>query len=302
MTHDPRPLRRRGALLAVGLLALAGPALVGCSDDDGDDVGESGTTTTTAETTASDAATETTAAVEGLSIVVTNDDSYAAEGIDVLVEALVEAGHEVSVVAPLEQQSGQGGTFTDGAVETSEQQTASGRDAVAVDGFPADTVRVAVDEMGMTPDVVVSGINEGQNIGPLVDVSGTIGAARAAVARGIPALALSAGLVPGATEPVEPSAYELGAELAVAWLAENQADLLAGEAAVDVTSINVPSCTDGEARDLVEVPVATEGDALAGQDCTSTEEDPADDVVAFANGFVTESVVPDEPATPPQPG
>ena len=60
-------------------------------------------------------------------------------------------------------------------------QTASGYEARAVEGFPADTIRVAFDELGLTPDLVVSGINEGQNLGPVVDLSGTVGAARAAV-------------------------------------------------------------------------------------------------------------------------
>lgn len=313
MPVAPRPLRRRGALLAVGLLALAGPALAGCGDDDSSsDPGESGTTEAASETTAGSTAPadddggegtgSTEAAAEGLSILVTNDDGYDAEGIDVLVEALVAAGHEVEVVAPAEQQSGTGGTFTEGAVEASEEQTASGQDAIAVNGFPSDSVRVAIDELGMTPDVVVSGINEGQNVGPIVDASGTIGAARAAVARDIPALALSAGLVPGGAEPVEPSAYERGAELAVEWLAEHQEALASGSADLAVTSINIPSCTTGEVRDLVEVPVATQGDPLAGQDCTSTAEDPADDIAGLTAGFATLSVVPDEPATPPQPG
>ncbi|QYG92427.1 5'/3'-nucleotidase SurE [Iamia sp. SCSIO 61187] len=297
-------MRLRPALAAL-LLPVA--LLAGCGDDgdDGDDAAPDGTEETTEATDAadgSDPSEETTASSAVaedpvLSIVVTNDDGYDAAGIDAVVEALVAEGHEVEVVAPLEQQSGTGGTYTEGAVESQEVQTASGHDALAVDGFPSDSVRVALDELELTPDLVVSGINEGQNVGGLVDVSGTIGAARAAVARGVPALALSAAL-----GPVE-NGYEVGAELMVGWIDENAEALLAGEAPVEVTSINIPSCPDGqEVEDLVEVPVATEGEFLAASDCASELTDPADDTEALNNGFPTLTVVPAEPATPPQPG
>ncbi|HEV7720273.1 MAG TPA: hypothetical protein VGO60_03270, partial [Iamia sp.] len=102
--------------------------------------------------------------------------------------------------------------------------------------------------------------------------------------------------------PVE-NGYAAGAELAVAWIDEHRDALLAGEAPVEVASINIPSCAVGdEVEDLVEVPVATEGDFLAESDCTSDLEDPADDTEALNNGFPTLTVVPAEPATPPQPG
>lgn len=283
---------------ALAALLVAAALVAGCGDDGGDTASQSGSPDSTEETTttASEGTTEAPVEDVALSILVTNDDGYAADGIDAVVEALVAEGHEVAVVAPLEQQSGTGGTFTEGAVETQEEQTASGHDAIAVDGFPSDSVRVAIDELEMTPDLVVSGINEGQNVGPLVDVSGTIGAARAAVARGIPALALSASV----TEFEK--GYPVGAELAVAWVDEHADALLAGDAPVEVTSINVPSCAEGEPEALVEVPVGTEGDPLAEPDCASDLTDPADDLEGLANGFPVLSVVPAEPATPPQPG
>ncbi len=86
------------------------------------------------------------------------------------------------------------------------------------------------------------------------------------------------------------------------WIAEARAALAAGEADVEVTSINVPSCAEGEVRGLEEVPPATDGEAIAEQDCASTLEDPADDVEAFNTGFATLTVLPDDPATPYQPG
>lgn len=293
---SPRPVARLlVALAAFGLLA------VGCggSDDDADaardDVEASESTVDETDDDAS-GSTDDETDDDALRILVTNDDGVGAEGIDAVVEALADAGHEVEVVAPLEQQSGTGGTFTDGPVETEDAETASGHPALAVDGFPADTVRVALDEEGIEVDLVVSGINEGQNVGALVDVSGTIGAARAAVARDVPALALSAGL-----GPFE-AGYEVGVDLMLDWIDENLDVLLAGEAEVQVTSINIPSCTDGEVRGPVDVPVATEGDFLEAQDCTSPLEDPADDTEALNNGWAAISVVPDEPDNPPEPG
>ncbi len=283
----------RAALAGAALLATL---LAGCgSDDDSSDDAPSGSSSTEA-TSSSPVESAVPEADGSLSILVTNDDGYSSAGIDAAVEALVAEGHEVEVVAPLEQQSGTGGTFTEGAVETQEEQTASGHPAIAVDGFPSDSVRVAIDELELAPDLVVSGINEGQNVGPLVDVSGTIGAARAAVSRGIPALAMSA-----STGPVE-NGYEVGAELMVAWIDEHADALLAGEAPVEVTSINIPSCTVGQPEELVEVPLGTEGDPLAEPDCTSAVTDPADDVAALTAGFPTLTVVPAEPVTPPEPG
>jgi len=232
---------------------------------------------------------------EALSVVVTNDDGYAAEGIDAVVEALDALGDvEVEVVAPLDQRSGTGGTFREGPLETEEVETTSGHEAIAVDGYPADTLRVAIDELDLQPHLVLSGINEGQNVGPLVDVSGTIGAARAAVARDIPALAVSSG-GPGYD-------YEAAVEVMLDWIDEHRVELLEGDAPVEVASFNVPSCSTGEVRGVEEVPPAAGGDVGGDQDCTSTEEDPVDDVTAFLNGFATLSIVPDEPNAPPQPG
>lgn len=293
---------RRPLVGAVALLALLSGA-VACGDDDGDDAGAA-TTEAATESSADDASDPAAAADaptsegddEVLSVVVTNDDGYDAEGIDAVVEALEAEGDiEITVVAPLEQQSGQGGTYTEGPLETQEEQTASGTDVIAVDGFPADAVRVALEELDLTPDLLVSGINEGQNLGPVVDISGTVGAARAAVAAGVPGLALSSG-----TEGFD---YEAGVPFMLDWIEENREALIAGDAPVEVVSINTPSCTEGEIRGLAEVPVGTDGrQALSAQDCTSTLEDPPDDTTAFNNGFATLTVLSDDPETPYQPG
>jgi len=273
---------RRGvrALAVAGVLVVAAMLAAGCGGDDDDSAPQSGERETT-----------TTEAPQPLQILVTNDDGVGAEGIDVLVEALRAVdGVEVTVVAPADQQSGTGGSVTEGPVETNEATTASGYEARAVDGFPADTIRVAFDELSLTPDLVVSGINEGQNLGPLVDISGTVGAARAAARRGVPALAVSQGLG-------QDLDYDVAAGLVVDWINQNMDALRAGEVPADVVNnLNVPTCDTGELRGQVEVASATGGNPLSTSDCTSTAEGATDDVTAFTNGYATLTEVPLEPA------
>jgi 5'-nucleotidase len=132
---------------------------------------------------------------------------------------------------------------------------------------------------------VVSGINRGQNLGLVTDVSGTVGAAKAAAARGIPSLAVSAGL----NTAGEPD-YATAAAQALSWLADHREELGAGDAEPVATNMNVPTCPDGSVREIVEVPLATESgdevlDAPAVQ-CASSLTDPEHDVEAFNNGYV----------------
>jgi 5'-nucleotidase len=266
--------RTFGAVGVALVLALFGAACSG-----GDDSADTADTTTTEATT-------TTAAAEVLTILVSNDDGVDAPGIDAVVRALSELPDtEVIVVAPLENQSGSGSKTTEGELAVTEEQTASGVPATAVAGFPADAVNWALDGgIEETPDLVVSGVNSGQNLGAVGDtLSGTIGAARAGAAKGIPALASS-------TAISEQADYDLAATYVVDWVEENRAALLAGELTGDnllLQSINIPVCTAGEIRGVIEVPMSTSTDnAIADQDCTSTLEDPADDIIGFNNGFV----------------
>jgi 5'-nucleotidase len=230
-----------------------------------------------------------------LRIMVTNDDGYAAEGIDVLVEALRKVpGVKVTVIAPADDKTGAGSSTTPGSLAATPGETASGYRATAVAGFPADTVIFAVEQGGMPkpPHVVISGINTGQNLGAAVEASGTVGAAKAAAARGIPALAVSQGVRPDA----EPD-YEAGATRAVRWLKQHRKALTptkGKKVEVLLENLNVPSCTTGKVRGLVEVPVAGAGVAGAGdaQDCTSTLTNPANDIEALKNGYAALSELP----------
>lgn len=289
-------LHRRSSFAAV--LAATALVMAGCGSDSGSDASPDTTTAPNATDapSATDAPTTTTEAKAApLTILVANDDGYDAPGIDALVEGLrKDPANEILVVAPLAQQSGTGGKSTDGPLALTDAQTASGYDAKAVDGFPADAIRVAIDEEGIEPDLVITGINEGQNVGPAVDLSGTVGAARAAVARDIPALATSQ----GTGQPVD---FEAAVPLILDWLAEHREALAAGTDPVEVTSLNVPSCGDGDVKGPVDVQADLTGDlgtALGAQDCTvDTPADPeAGDIAAFTAGYATFSTLADEPA------
>jgi 5'-nucleotidase len=226
-----------------------------------------------------------------LKILVTNDDGVEAPGIDALVEALRALPRvKVTVVGPASNQSGTSDKTTPGSLATRETTTVSGYPAIGVEGYPADSVNVALDSgLVKKPHLVISGVNEGQNLGELTDVSGTVGAARTAARRGIPALAVSQGFG-------EPPDYELGAGEAVKWVREHRRDLerrTAAAGAALLENLNVPTCTIGDVRGLVEAPVAPTAENAAGpSDCASTLTDPVDDIQAFTNGFAVVSTLP----------
>lgn len=230
-----------------------------------------------------------------LQIMVTNDDGYDAPGIAAISSALAKLPNvHVVVVAPATNQSGTGGSTTKGHLKIKRRQTLNGLPAYAVDGYPADTIRAALNELHLHPDLIVSGINAGQNLGPVVDLSGTIGAARAAVARGIPAVAISSGLG-------DPIRFKAAVPYVRRWVEHNRTDVLAHRAKVHVLSINVPSCQKGSVRGIVRVPPDLNPQHLSKateeSDCTSKKPAGHTDVHAFNVGFATKDVVPAKPAT-----
>lgn len=132
-------------------------------------------------------------AAQSLDIVLTNDDGYEAPGLLITRDALVSAGHRVTIVAPLDDRSGSGSSHTTrGTLDYYPQ----GGGVWAVDGTPVDAVTLALVHVFRDdpPDLIISGANFGQNVGADVLSSGTVGAALAASRAGIPAIALSVGL------------------------------------------------------------------------------------------------------------
>ena len=128
-------------------------------------------------------------------ILLTNDDGIEARGLWAAAEALAAVG-EVTVAAPNKQWSGAGRSFprnTTGRIEVQERTFGgAAHTAYAVDGSPAQVVLFALFEiMPSPPALVVSGINNGENVGFGITMSGTVGAAFEAAAAGLPALAVS---------------------------------------------------------------------------------------------------------------
>jgi 5'-nucleotidase len=241
-------------------------------------------------TTAAAKVTTTTTAAKTLHILVTNDDGVSAPGIDALVQGLRGVqGVDVTVVAPATNQSGTGGKTTGGTLTVTDAKTLSGYPAKAVAGFPADTVVWAVQQHNISPrpDLVMSGINFGQNVGSATNLSGTFGAAKEAATLGVPALAVSQGLPSGGAQ----ADYPTGVKYALDWLSSHRSDL-AGAANPSGTAamwnLNAPTCgTTGTARGVVDVTI-NQGSTnpIQPSNCSSTETKPADDIAALAAGFV----------------
>ncbi|WP_240986790.1 5'/3'-nucleotidase SurE [Acididesulfobacillus acetoxydans] len=129
-----------------------------------------------------------------MEILLTNDDGFFAPGLQTLFEVMVKSPEDtVSIVAPDSQRSASGHSITlfDPLFVTEHPLSGSGY-GYAVRGTPSDCVKLAV-EGGIVPkpDLVISGINQGPNLGTDIFYSGTVAAAMEGVLAGIPAIAAS---------------------------------------------------------------------------------------------------------------
>ena len=125
-------------------------------------------------------------------LVITNDDGVHAPGILALVQAMRTLG-DVEVIAPLVNQSASGHKKTlHQDIPVTRTTLADGTPALAVASAPADCIALAaLGVIAWPPDLVVSGINRGANLGQDVTYSGTVTAALEAVIHGVPAVAVS---------------------------------------------------------------------------------------------------------------
>ena len=125
-------------------------------------------------------------------ILLTNDDGISAPGLVALYRELTDLG-EVHVVAPASVQSATSHGITLSApLLTSRVTVPDAFTGIAVDGRPADCVKLAVSHfLPRPPDLVISGMNSGANVGINVIYSGTIAAALEAAFLGLPSIAVS---------------------------------------------------------------------------------------------------------------
>lgn len=129
-----------------------------------------------------------------LLILATNDDGVHAEGLKSLVRALKPLGRVVCV-APDREQSASSHALT---LHQPLRMSEIGPDVVSVEGTPTDCVLLAVyGVLDRKPDLIVSGINNGPNLGDDVNYSGTVAAAVEGHRLGCPAIAVSLGREPG---------------------------------------------------------------------------------------------------------
>jgi 5'-nucleotidase len=179
-------------------------------------------------------------------ILLTNDDGIRSPGVLLLAAALREAGHRVFVVAPDSNRSGisHAISFINGPCKLTELE----KDTWACEGTPADCIVVSllggIPELCLEtgpqtppdaapPDLVISGINRGANLGTDILYSGTASAARQGALCGIPSLALSL---------VEGAAWNW--DMAVIFVMENLEEMAANWKPDSFINVNIPNQRD----------------------------------------------------------
>ena len=179
-------------------------------------------------------------------VLISNDDGIFAPGIRALAEEAVRRGHRVSIAAPDSQRSAAGHAITLTKPLHAVKAEFDGLWAYAIDGTPADCVRLGIHLLGEDkPDFVLSGINAGPNRGGAILYSGTVSAAMEGSMCGIPAAAVS-------RSTFKDDGFEMSAKLGVdlmEWAVNHP--LPRGE----IYNLNVPY---GEVRGLKEASVSYE--------------------------------------------
>lgn len=127
-----------------------------------------------------------------MTILLTNDDGIQAVGLRALYRALIDAGLDARVVAPVTEQSAVGHAVTISTPLRVKEFKENGFQGLGVYGTPADCVKLGISTLlDFKPDLVVSGINAGANVGVDIIYSGTVSAATEGAMMGFPALAVS---------------------------------------------------------------------------------------------------------------
>jgi 5'-nucleotidase len=183
-----------------------------------------------------------------MNILLTNDDGILAPGIAAAYKELVKLG-DVTVVAPSDRMSGAGHSITVFEPLICEKINIEGQfSGYSVHGSPADCVKLAIMEIcPQKPDVVISGINHGANVGINVYYSGTVAAAMEAAFYKIPAIAISA-------------AYEEEMDFKNSAIhCANVIKKLLPFCCGGVININIPRLSQGQPKGVKVVPQSTMG-------------------------------------------
>ncbi len=158
---------------------------------------------------------------------ISNDDGYRAKGLVCLAQALASIA-QVSVVAPDRDRSGASNSLT---LEHPLRASLGDNGYISVDGTPTDCVHLAITGLLETqPDMVVSGINSGANLGDDVIYSGTVAAAMEGRFLGYPAMAIS-------LAAIEPRHFETASQVAVTLIKRLETQPLSPDI---ILNVNVP--------------------------------------------------------------
>lgn len=201
---------------------------------------------------------------------VVNDDGVDSVGIHTLATVAVQAGHEVLIAAPHTERSGSSAAFSaledDGRLVVHETRLdgLQGVRALGIEGTPALIAFLACHgAFGSPPDLVLSGVNHGPNLGHAVLHSGTVGAALTAAAQGTPAMAVS-------LAAAKPTHWATAAQVS----RQSLDRLVQGIPPGTVLNVNVPDVPPGLLRGLQEARLAAFGAVQA-------------DIGEVGEGFVT---------------
>lgn len=234
-------------------------------------------------------------------VLITNDDGIGSPGLHALAAAAVRAGLSVVVAAPASEASGSSSSITaveqDGriSIEKRQLEDLDGVEAYAVQGAPAFITMIATHgAFGPPPDVVLSGVNRGANVGRAILHSGTVGAALTAGVndgRGL-AVSLDTGLDPDALH------WDTAARLATGLL-----PFLMEQDVGSVLNLNVPNSAGPELPEYRTATLTRFGivqTTLAERDQqyvrlaiadTAEEPDSGSDAALLAAGFATVTAI-----------
>ena len=198
-----------------------------------------------------------------MKILLTNDDGIDSDGIQKLAETLRSRGHRVYVIAPDINRSGisHAVSLLNGPVKLS----ACGEDTWSCTGYPADCVIVGLlGALREKPDLVLSGINKGANIGTDIIYSGTAAAARQGSLSGIPAVALS---LAGINDYSTSGANEYYWDMAASWSADHLEELKAYWERNTFVNVNIPNNPKGpEGMAITRPAIKNYNDAITVMD------------------------------------
>lgn len=162
-------------------------------------------------------------------ILISNDDGYQAKGLSTLVDMLSSIA-DVNVVAPDRNRSGASNSLT---LEYPIRASRAENGYIKVDGTPTDCVHLAITGLlDHEPDMVVSGVNAGSNLGDDVLYSGTVAAAMEGRFLGFPAIAIS-------NVSHEPQFYDTSAKVAAILVKQLIKEPLPADT---ILNVNVPDC------------------------------------------------------------